>query len=642
MNEAIEKIGPYTLQKIDDNITIFFYPENAILQEEVTYKKSGLCVIFEFRKTKKENTYNSHVTLINKDDEPLYNSYAISADLINENTYSFYDNETDESITIDFNNLSYENFMESVLNHQDLSLIIPEIKKQLELKIEDLNEEKTHTIGIDIPSNTKYYQNVSGYLADEIEKIIASVDEINLTKKILKNIKKNYEVILNDQEQINLSYLCLYAQLLNKVKSTTLEGNLVLDPRELKTDTNKTSLKLEELDQILNSFISSLKNETIENEDLNIIQERIEYILSSKPRLTKFTNYLKIILISEEYVDETRRVRAIKEEVIKDLIINCFVNFNFKVLPRNEVLLYNLTEENVINFCCILSLDKVKTIFNSYKLNREYESSINTMKKIDFLLNNENIKDEEKIELYLLTYLVNIIYYYYNIDSNILLFNKGDIIINLDYKKGEYDISLINKDKKVIGRLKSLKEETKEAIKNALNKSEKVFNSLINKLFVEHLICAINENNIEIVIKDLTHTDILININKSTKKDIFEASFKLDELLLSLTSLKLPREKKIKKEEEVNEVELEQEVTETIEEPSTEYIYGIYKDDYEYIIRKAKTIIDLMQKETLNNKNYEEVRDLYEKLETSEDKLSILLSMAEKLDIKNIRLEEDN
>ena len=387
MNETIEKIGPYTLQKIDDNISIFFYPENAILQEEVTYKKSGLCVIFEFRQTKKENTFNSHVTLINKDDEPLYNSYAISADLISENTYSFYDNETDESITIDFNNLSYESFMESVLNHQDLSLIIPEIKKQLELKIEDLNEEKTHTIGIDIPSNTKYYQNVSGYLADEIEKIIASVDEINLTKKILKNIKKNYEVILNDQEQINLSYLCLYAQLLNKTKSTTLEGNLVLDPRELKTDTNKTSLKLEELDQILNSFISSLKNETIENEDLNIIQERIEYILSSKPRLTKFTNYLKIILISEEYVDETRRVRSIKEEVIKDLIINCFVNFNFRVLPRNEVLLYNLTEENIINFCCILSLDKVKTIFNSYKLNREYESSINTMKKIDFLLN---------------------------------------------------------------------------------------------------------------------------------------------------------------------------------------------------------------------------------------------------------------
>jgi hypothetical protein len=49
-----------------------------------------------------------------------------------------------------------------------------------------------------------------------------------------------------------------------------------------------------------------------------------------------------------------------------------------------------------------------------------------------------------------------------------------------------------------------------------------------------------------------------------------------------------------------------------------------------------------MQKESLNNKNYEEVRNLYEELETSEDKLSILLIMAEKLDIKNIRLEEDN
>ena len=139
-----------------------------------------------------------------------------------------------------------------------------------------------------------------------------------------------------------------------------------MSEKDIKCDTNKTSIEYEDLEYILNSFINSLKEEEIElRGDLNIIQERIEYILTSKPKQKEIKEFIKVILIDDKYQDTTKRNRSIKEDTLKDLIINSFLNTTYRPLPRNQVLLYNETNNN-IDFVCIASLDMIYTLLKTY------------------------------------------------------------------------------------------------------------------------------------------------------------------------------------------------------------------------------------------------------------------------------------
>ena len=56
-------------------------------------------------------------------------------------------------------------------------------------------------------------------------------------------------------------------------------------------------------------------------------------------------------------------------------------------------------------------------------------------------------------------------------------------------------------------------------------------------------------------------------------------------------------------------------------------------------MRKAKTIIDVISIEKIEDKRYNEVKDLYELLETlpDEEKTDVILKIAQKLEIDNVR-----
>ena len=180
--------------------------------------------------------------------------------------------------------------------------MIPDLKEALEEKAESLIKERKKATYIDIPSPKNYYQNVTGYLVDEIEQQVTNEDELNISQSILKNIKKNFEVVLHNKYQTNLAFTAIYATIIGKVKSIHLKETDILEAKDLKTDTNKTSISYQDLNYILNSFINNIDEQPPIKEDLNIVQERIEYILTSKKRLKEITNYIKVILIDDIFL----------------------------------------------------------------------------------------------------------------------------------------------------------------------------------------------------------------------------------------------------------------------------------------------------------------------------------------------------
>ena len=136
--------------------------------------------------------------------------------------------------------------------------------------------------------------------------------------------------------------------------------------------------------------------------------------------------------------------------------------------------------------------------------------------------------------------------------------------------------------------------------------------------------------NIDIDIKDISHQDIFIMFNRTLKKDVFRGKFTLDELLVTLTNAKINKIKKVK------------EVVEE-EQPKEEYILGILKEDYEYIVRKSKTIADIMLENNSKNEIYRKIADLYNQFKHAKNvsiKKKIVLELGNLLKIDGIKLEK--
>lgn len=635
-----QKIGPYTILVEDAKQKIYFYPSYAQINEEVDHLKSAVSVLFEVEETKEPEIYCMYTKLLNRDEEEVFNTYSVYLYKLEEYKYQIIDNYEINQIeynlkeTIDLANMDSKSFLTLLTNNSVFQKMIPEFKKQIELSKEDLANEKDTMKVIDIPSQSNYFQNVSGYLVNEIEHQVAIEDEQDISKEILKNIRKTHDIVLFDKKLCNIAYLSLYANILAKTKSSLIEPESILETKDLKPDTNKTSLSKKDLDEILYSFINNLKQQTELENNLNIIQERIDYELKTKPRISEFTNHIKVILCDDKYIDDSKRIRAINENHLKELIIKSLKEHTYRPLPRNEVLLYNIEQDN-IDFCAIISLDLILNLLKTYKLNSSDENKQFT----DLLKTLENmiVQDKHKrtnntLQISILTYLMINLYYYNNINKNILLFNKGQNIINLDYKDGGYDISIINRtNNRLIGKLSKITEETKNKIKESLEKNEKSFNLLINKIILLNIDDALSNMKIAIDIKEISHKNIFVMFNRSLKKDIFRGKFSLEELLITLTSLKTPKEKiEVVEEEETK--------------PKDEYICGIIKEDYEYITRKSNTIYEIMNTTPIKDKKYNKIFKIYKKFKEEKDKKvkqQQLLDLGKLLGIEGIKIEEE-
>lgn len=612
----ILNINNYTLIEPGDIVSnIYFYPSYAMTNQVIRSKKRQICVLFELRKEKEASLYSMYTYLLDKEGNKVFHAYSLYLREIEKYKYVILKSKNDANHAdvikkeiINFNTLDYNSFIDILSNNAELAKMVPDLVEALEEKAESLIKEKKEAKHIDIPNRQNYYQNVIGYLINEIEEQITTEDEIELSREILKNIKKNFEVVLYDKYQLHLAYISVYATILDKVRSTHLNVESILEAKDLKTDTNKTSLECKDLDTILNSFINNLKEEDKILEDLNIVQERIEYILTTKPKLKEITKYIKIILIDDKYVDPSRRNRSIDELTLKELIMRSFANFTYRPLPRNQVLLY--TEENsTINFIAIVSLDMIYDLFKTFRLNTDEDNKfhLEVLNTIDNIISkNQKKKSERTLSLNITTILHLLIYNYKNLNSKILLFDKGQHILKLDYNAGAYDIKIIDRiTEKKDGKVCKFDEAANELVRKSLNKGEKSFNTIINKIILQSIEASITKLNYKVNIKELSNSDIFLEITKPSKNNYFECNFNIGEFLLLISLLKKPKVKNTTIEDE--------EVEEIIEEEPV--LATMSKEEKEYILRKAKTIVDIMNTKPLNNEDYYKVVDLYAELE---------------------------
>jgi hypothetical protein len=607
-------LNKYTLIERDSKEDrIIFYPEFAINGVEIKRPLDTLRVKFVITKGNDPQLYVMHVSLVNKGDIELYNSYSIYLKQTNEYKYILLKtlNDFDNAdilprAVIDFETIDYNEFLKALTNNEELQKMVPALKKALEENITDLEEEQRKVQTINIPSPSNYYQNISGSIINEIEKVIANKEEKKLSDKILKNVYKNYRALLHDKYQYQLFNISMYATYLSRIKSNMLKPRNILETKDLKLDTNKQEITYQDFDEIMCNFIDYLRTQSAVTEDLNIIQERIEYIITYKPRIKEFKNYAKIIMCDDKFIDKNKRVRAIKESELKELILRSLSNQTYRPLPRNQVILYNIEDKNIINFIGVFSLDKIMEILGTYKTtnNEEIKQSKKKFEIVEKIIKNEPVtKNEIYIKLLIEELLTINVYCYKNV-PRILILSKGEYILNLDYKKGEYDINIINKNsRKSYGKLIKLSDTTKLLIKTSLRKNENAFISLINSLVLKNIDQVLLNDSIKYNITKLTHRGINIQFGKATKEDILSINMPLDVLL---TILSTTRFSKIIADDE------------TMEDDDI-LIEDIDQEEREYILRKSNTIAKIMETTPLDNETYKKIADLYTKYTESND-----------------------
>ena len=608
-------LNKYTLIERDSKEDrIIFYPEFAINGVEVKRPLDTLRVKFVITKGSEPELYLMHVSLVNKGDIELYNSYSIYLKQTDEYKYILLKtlNDFDNAdilprAVIDFETIDYKEFLKALTNNEELQKMVPALKKALEENITDLEEEQRKVKTISIPSPSNYYQNISGSIINEIEKVIENKEEKKLSDKILKNVYKNYRALLHDKFQFQLFNISMYANYLNRIKSNMLKPRNILETKDLKLDTNKQQITYQDFDEIICSFIDYLRTQKQVKDDLNIIQERIEYIITYKPRIKEFKNYVKIIMCDDKFIDKTKRVRAINELELKELILKTLSNQTYRPLPRNQVILYNIEDKNIINFIAVLSLDKIMELLNTYKTTNN--ESIKLSKKkyeiIGKIINNEPITKNELYLKLLIEELLTINVYCYKNVPRILLLSKGEYILNLDYKKGEYNINIINKNtQKSYGKLIKLNDQTKLLIKASLRKNENAFTSLINSLILKNIDLVLQNDAIKYNIIKLTHRGISIQFGKTTKEDILSINMPLDVLLTILSTTRFSKivvdKEELTEEDDILNVDIDQE-------------------EREYILRKSNTIANIMDATPLDNKTYKKIAELYNKYNESKD-----------------------
>lgn len=637
MKQRISNINDYTLIEKGDLVSeIYFYPQCALTNQKIRSKKDQLCVLFELKNEKEPGLYLLHTYLLDKEGKKIFQAYSLYLKELEQYKYAILKSKNDhyhadiiKKEIIDFNTLDFDSLLAVISKNSELVKILPDLKMGLEEKVESLVTEKRKAIYIDLPSTQNYYQNITGNIIDELAKQLTTEDEMELSKEILRNIKKNFKVILHDKYQMDLVYTAIYALIIKNIKGTTIKPQDILDSKDLKIDTNKTSLAYEDLDKLLNSFIESLKQETTINEELNIIEERIEYALSTKPKLKVITDFIKIILIDDKYVDQSKRNRSIEESLLKELIINSLTNCNYRPLPRNQVLLYT-ENDNKIDFIAIISLDLIEKLLHTYKVNtKDNKVYENILKTIDNIIDKGQHKKTETTLILSIYTLLHISIYNNKYNKNTLLFEKGIFIPKLDFNLGEYEITIINRlTGKKHGKITRMSLETKEVIKKSLSKNEKSFNKYINDLIYKNFAYSLDNLNIDIKIKDLTNNDIKIKINRSINKDSFDCAFTMGEFLNILSNIKISQPKEIKQEEVIEEIEVIEEPTTEVEEERL-----ISQEEYDFIIRKSHTIANILETTNIQNDTYEKVVELYNSIEkaTKKDKEKIALQIKELL-----------
>ena len=236
MKQRISNINDYTLIEKGDLVSeIYFYPQCALTNQKIRSKKDQLCVLFELKNEKEPGLYLLHTYLLDKEGKKIFQAYSLYLKELEQYKYAILKSKNDhyhaeiiKKEIIDFNTLDFDSLLAVISKNSELVKILPDLKMGLEEKVESLVTEKRKAIYIDLPSTQNYYQNITGNIIDELAKQLTTEDEMELSKEILRNIKKNFKVILHDKYQMDLVYTAIYALIKKNIKGTNIKHQDIL------------------------------------------------------------------------------------------------------------------------------------------------------------------------------------------------------------------------------------------------------------------------------------------------------------------------------------------------------------------------------------------------------------------------------
>ena len=339
----ISSINNYTLFETGEPIKYYFYPQYALIEEKVLKKLNEFHILFELEKENTEKLYKLYVHIINSEGEKTYSTYSTYAKKIQKGKYAILPNKTvikeenyEYKTIINFDKLNYDNFIELLSKEKNFSRMIPELQKELKNSMKILEEKKTKVKKMEFPTPLVYYQNINGYFITEIEKKLITSSDIGISETILKNIRKNYDVLFKDTNQIKLSYINLYAIILNKLKSTSTKPSSILPSKELKIELELDDISSERFKTIIKSLLNNQKEE-LEEDEKALYETLTNYF--NKLSKNEYSYKIKNIFCHKEKLDDLKKTRYVKENVLKEVLLNCLCSLNYYPLPNNQILL---------------------------------------------------------------------------------------------------------------------------------------------------------------------------------------------------------------------------------------------------------------------------------------------------------------
>ncbi len=610
--EKLTNINDYTLTNAS-NTKIIFYPINAFYKAKVKSQDKSVIVSFELKKEKEEKIYSTHISLVNEENETLYTSYQMYLVELSKNRYALISSKNNVETkaskykeTIDFNVVGFKNFFDFINNNQKLSKMLPILTQELKHTIESFQAKKKTIKLISESEIFNYYQNISGFIINELEAFLTIPEEEELRETILNNISSNSPVIFNNKTHLKVTYLSLFAFIVNKVKSEYIKPESILEKKHLKVELDNSSISKKEFDLLIPNILNT-KDKKNNSELLESINKYISYDESKK-----IINKLKVLIANDIYLDETSATRYTKEPIIKDLVLKSFTNLWFYPLPQNQVLIYNY-HEDVIDFLYVASTDMVFELLNSYKktaVKEEYKEYHHLIKPLTSLIT-ETVekKTQSFIRIYFLTLIISSIYNYKHLENTAYLFNNGDYIIDLSFDKGKYKITLCNKhNNKKYGHFSKITDVTKDKLAISLKAGEKEFTKHINDIIYTNIHESLFDLRLIIKSDEISHKGITFTLNQNKKEDVLDLTLTAEDLLLILSNIKASKkEQLVKKEPEVKK-EIKPIKRNVSEKEETA------------ILRKCHTIVEIMKKQNLDNEKYRKVVKLYKEYNKSNPK----------------------
>ena len=296
--------------------------------------------------------------------------------------------------------IDLENLRKKINQIENMKLMLENDKKVRDEKrqeiedtkkaLEDKNEEYKNIV----ENKDKKYQEMNKLEREFHQKINKHKNEVTKIQKEIKDIDKNilleidkYEHLTkNDKKFINLTFIYKiknqieFKDCLNKIEE---EINAISEEKKVTRFKNLKKGGIEKFYRISKIKKKEPKKEEILfNEDIHVLDEKLEYFINSKGELEKIKDVQNEEEKKEEKKEEEKKEEDSEENENKDNITkNNIENDNRLIFLQKALTDYNYKNKQCLLFCYRRSFEEGREEHNEIPIQRTYSPEVEQRKK---------------------------------------------------------------------------------------------------------------------------------------------------------------------------------------------------------------------------------------------------------------------